>query len=110
MGMYDVIKIHDNFLLKELKRKNITFQTKSLYNNLSEFIIDKNGNLMVNTDDETFNNIKEFPKSDEIKIKYKKIVYTGEVRCRGYIEGKRIEVILWCVEGKIKDKYVKTEK
>lgn len=106
MGMYDKIKIHDNFLSNELKGKNITFQTKSLYNELFEFIIDENGNLMVNTDNESFHEIESLPPLKEIEKEYKKIKYTGEIRCHGYVEEKRTIIILWCVEGKIKDKVV----
>jgi len=103
MGAYDEIKIHDNFLSSELKGKNITFQTKSLYNCLFEFIIDENGNLMLNASDETSDEIENLPPSDK---EYKKIKHTGEIRCHGYVEGKWTEVILWCVEGKIKDTIV----
>lgn len=106
--MYDEIKIHDNFLSDELKGKNITFQTKSLYNEIFEFIIDENGNLMVNTDNESFHQIESLPPLKEEKG-YKKIEYTGEIRCRGYVEGKLTIIILWCVEGKIKDKIVFVE-
>jgi hypothetical protein len=100
MGMYDEIKIHDNFLSDKLKGKDIIFQTKSLYNELFEFIIDENGNLMVNTNHESL------PPLDRIKKEYKKVKYTGEIRCYNYVDGKRTVIILWCVEGNIKDKVV----
>jgi hypothetical protein len=90
MGMYDEIKIHDNFLSDKLKGKNTTFQTKSLFCELSELIIDKYGNLKIKTKGN----------------KYKKIIYTGEIRCHGYVDNKWTIVVLWCVEGNIKDKVV----
>jgi len=104
--MYDEIKIHDNFLSEELKGKNITFQTKSLYNELIEFIIDENGNLMMNKESESFHEIENLSQKDKTKKEYKKIKYTGEIRCHKYVEGKWTEIILWCVHGKIKDKVV----
>jgi hypothetical protein len=109
MGMYDEIRIHDKFLSDELKGKDIIFQTKSLYNELFEFVIDENGNLMVNTDHESFHNIESLPPLERIEKGYKKVEYIGEIRCHGYTDSKRATVILWCVKGNIKDKVVYIE-
>lgn len=90
MGMFDQLIVTNKWLPDDLKDHNTGWQTKSIENQLKEFVIVQDGSLL--------ECITDFEGEE-----YKPYDYTGEIYFYNGVGKMWRELKAWCVKGVVKE-------